>query len=152
MSGLKRRDVEYDILKQMKEDQENADVKNVHSSCSDIHDNKFTSQSLLMASRSPGDDVVTGDVIQFDGVTPFKDVIGFNSHGLCIQDSFDESVNSESHIQLDLRSTQEPPQVEARPDIEDLQREAYLAGLKAEEKDESGHPFAKMYRYLWMEK
>jgi hypothetical protein len=24
--------------------------------------------------------------------------------------------------------------------------------LKSEGKDESGHPFAKMYRYLWMEK
>lgn len=42
--------------------------------------------------------------------------------------------------------------VESKPDIEELQREAYMAGLKAQGDDGCRHPYAKMYRYLWVEK
>lgn len=42
--------------------------------------------------------------------------------------------------------------VESKPGIEELQREAYMAGLKAQGNDRYRHPYANMYRYLWVEK
>ncbi|XP_028396320.1 uncharacterized protein LOC114520285 [Dendronephthya gigantea] len=134
MSGMKRREVSYDILPNINEDfvcslSENADVEEKHSSCSDsIHDNKFTSKTLLIPSPS-----YTGETI-----------------GNGVDQSRLPSPAMQSQIQLDLSS--DIPSVDESPDIEDLQREAYLAGLKAEGKDESGHPFAQWYRYLWVEK
>ena len=155
ISGLKRREVEYDILKQIKEDESNPDVKKAHSSYTDgTHDNKFTSQTLLLKSPSTTSDSTTIVASDGDDAILDDDEIDFRSLALFTQDSVDESMEPESrlcspakqsHVHLEL------PTVEARPDIEDLQREAYLAGLKAERKDESGHPFATMYRYLWVE-
>jgi hypothetical protein len=158
IAGLKRRKVEYDILKEIKEDQNNPDIKNVRSSSS-IHDNKFTSQTLLLTSPSATSRSTTIVESDSDDVTAdatFDDVMDFRSFRLFTQDSVEESVDGydprllspakQSHVQLEL------PPVEAKPDIEELQREAYLAGLKAEGKDASGHPFSKMYRYLWVEK
>ncbi len=165
MSGLKRRNVEYDILKQVQEDLANKDVDSSYTDS--IHDNKFTSQTLLITSATTTRTIdserkcVNNDVRPDDDLTLFEDDMGFKNVGFFTQDSIDQPVKSEtrevspakqSHIQIDLTSPQELPKADARPDIEDLQREAYLAGLKAEGKDESGHPFAKMYRYLWVEK
>ena len=163
MAGLKKRKVEYDILKQVKEELENAEGKDMPSSCTDItNDSKFSSQSVLIKSANTTRAAGSGesDVTSFDNVFTFENFES-ESPRLSIQDSFDESVNSskrlsspakQSHIELDLASTEEHAQAEAKPDIKDLQREAYLAGMKAEGKVESGHPFAKMYRYLWVEK
>ena len=156
MSGLKRREVEYDILKQIKEDESNPDVKKAHSSYTDgTHDNKFTSQTLLLKSPSTTSGSTTIVTSDRDDATPDDDEIDFRSLTLFTQDSVDESIQSESRLNCPAKQSHvhlELPTVEARPDIEDLQREAYLAGLKAEGKDESGHPFATMYRYLWVEK
>ena len=154
ISSLKRREVEYDILKQIKEDESNPEVKKAHSSYTDVtHDNKFTSQTLLLKSPSATSDSTTIVTSDGDDAIPDDDETDFRSLPLFTQD-VGESVESksrlcsppkQSHVHLAL------PTVEARPDIKDLQREAYLAGLKAEGKDESGHPFATMYRYLWVE-
>ena len=153
MSGLKRRPVDYDILAELNEEQEN-DVKNTDSSCSDIHDNKFTSKTLLITS--PSNTSVHNDVGLNDPATGRSPHFTGLFHRGSVDDSLDfsrrtESLAMQSHIALELRSAGERPQVDTRPNIQDLQREAYLAGLKAEGKDESGHPFAKMYRYLWVE-
>lgn len=136
MCGLKRQKIDYDILKQIKEDLENA---------------KKLSKPSLRAKMSTVVEDVNKDVTHFDNEA-FDDIMGFenfeenDSPTLFTEDRFVESVNSRTIL------VQERPQVDPKPDIEDLQREAYLAGLKSEEKDESGHPFAKMYRYLWVEK
>ena len=133
---MKRRKIEYDVLKQIKEDLENAEK---------------LSKPPLRAELSTIVEDVNKDGTHFDDEEKaFDDIMGFEENGspaLFTEDRFVESVNSRTNLVM-----KECPQVDPKPEIEDLQREAYLAGLKAEGKDESGHPFAKMYRYLWVEK
>ena len=133
---MKRRKIEYDVLKQIKEDLENAEK---------------LSKPSLRAELSTIVEDVNKDCTHFDDEEKaFDDIMGFEENGspaLFTEDRFVESVNSRTNLVI-----KECPQVDPKPEIEDLQREAYLAGLKAEGKDESGHPFAKMYRYLWVEK
>ena len=137
--GLKRRKVEYDVLKQVKEDLENADK---------------LSKTSLRGTMSTIVEDVGKDAMHSDDEKAFDDIMGFenfeenDSPTLFTEDRFNESASSRTNL-----VAPEPPQVDPKPDIEDLQREAYLAGLKSGEKsDESGHPFATMYRYLWVEK
>ena len=138
LSGMKRRQVSYDILQNISEDLKNADVKEMHSSCGDsIYDIKFTSQSLFISSPNSVEEEIYNSE---------------ETNSNYAEQSRLDSPTMQSEIQLDLPSGGDIPQVETSPDIEDLQREAYLAGLKAEGKDASGHPFAQWYRYLWVEK
>lgn len=122
LSGIKRRPVKYDILVQLKEED----------------DIDYGSMTLESESKNNESESTTAEQSDEESWSRLQSPLTAASTADLLLNSIHE---------IELRDT-----VESKPDIADLQREAYLAGLRGPGSNESGHPYAKMYRYLWVEK
>ena len=122
LSGLKRKPVKYVILVDMKKE-----------GVSEFSSQLWNSKAQLVTSRE-------------------------SSFGN-LSEAWSSSVESNPSSSGSYLEMNENPEidiadciVESKPDIEELQREAYIAGLKPQGDDGCRHPYAEMYRYLWVEK
>ena len=134
MSGFKRLPVKYKILQHLEE--ENTISNELDSNC-------WNSSTFLVTPTKISHNKLkeeSGRTIPLE--SPVQSPAGSPTRS-----SLFSVVLTENKTDTDTAGI-----TEDKPDIEDLQREAYLAGLRAEGSNDSGHPYAKMYRYLWVEK